>query len=137
MKPSLTLERLGKGFSRKWPVRLTALSAEVRISGHVEQSVPQGLKPSSGSLFDTAEAVPFVKSLFPICLKPSPNPIPCGTAKAEAVPSVHQHMRKLVAVYTTSHNRGDLILCGQPLFKAINSVLKSNRSHFVLWLHAV
>ena len=88
MKPSLTLKRLGKGFSRKWPVRLTALSAEARISGHVGQSVPQGLKPSSGSLFGTAEAVPFVKSLFPICLKPSPNPIPCGTAKAEAVPFV-------------------------------------------------
>ena len=42
----------GHGFSpcRKSPTRLTALAAEVRFSGHVEQSVPQGLKPSSRAI---------------------------------------------------------------------------------------
>jgi hypothetical protein len=82
----------GHGFSRAIKAMpTTALAPEVRFSPtvHVElswidriwlfkrvfgrwalQSIPQGLKPSSGSLFGTAEAVPFVKSLFPIWLKP-------------------------------------------------------------------
>jgi hypothetical protein len=49
------------------------LNAERFCWVDVPKSVPQRLKPSSAqAICGTAKPVPFVKSLFPICLKPSP-----------------------------------------------------------------
>jgi hypothetical protein len=48
------------------------------------------------------------------------SPDCCGTA--EAVPFVHQHKRKLVAISTAAHQQKPPILLSKALFKAVNKL---------------